>query len=325
MRPAENEGFQPNVIMSDRELAQATFAMRIFDHDVDISYSTREPASIRDHMATLASPQCRPRARPTPGGYYSYPQALEQFHVSDERTAVEVERALKRLGREPRMEGLGRIVRHDAPRNTPHVHDAILTPEDARRGWATRDSGSSARHVCSLWVWVVSARPWPCTLPRRGVGTIRLADDDSVSLDNLQRQILYTEADISSPKAECAARRLRAMNSDITIEAHVVRVDKDNIRSLAEGCDVVVDGCDNFATRYIVGDGYGRNGHSVCSTARYASSRVRPPSSTASHTAAHTVTCGPIRPPSRATPPPRALWARRPHSRPQCRHLRHSR
>ena len=91
-------------------------------------------------------------------------------------------------------------------------------------------------------------------LAQAGVGTIRLADDDSVSLDNLQRQILYTEADISSPKAECAARRLRAMNSDITVEAHIVRVDKDNIRSLAEGCDVVVDGCDNFATRYIVGD-----------------------------------------------------------------------
>jgi len=53
MRPAENEGFQPNVIMSDKELAQVTFAMRIFDHDVDISYSTREPANIRDHMASL--------------------------------------------------------------------------------------------------------------------------------------------------------------------------------------------------------------------------------------------------------------------------------
>ena len=91
-------------------------------------------------------------------------------------------------------------------------------------------------------------------LAAAGVGRIRLADDDSVSLDNLQRQILYTEADISSPKAECAARRLRAMNSDITVEAHVVRVDKDNIRSLAEGCDVVVDGCDNFATRYLISD-----------------------------------------------------------------------
>lgn len=101
MRPAENEGFQPNVIMSDRELAQATFAMRIFDHDVDISYSTREPASIRDHMATLGVTTMSAESKTDPGGYYSYPQALEQFHVSDERTAVEVERALKRLGREP--------------------------------------------------------------------------------------------------------------------------------------------------------------------------------------------------------------------------------
>lgn len=101
MRPAENEGFQPNVIMSDRELAQATFAMRIFDHDVDISYSTREPAAIRDNMATLGVTTMSAESKTEPGGYCTYPQALEQFHVSDERTAVEVERALKRLGREP--------------------------------------------------------------------------------------------------------------------------------------------------------------------------------------------------------------------------------
>ena len=53
MCPAENGGFQPNCIMTDRELAQLTFAMRIFDHDVDISYSTREDADFRNHMATL--------------------------------------------------------------------------------------------------------------------------------------------------------------------------------------------------------------------------------------------------------------------------------
>ena len=101
MRPAENEGFQPNVIMSDKELAQVTFAMRIFDHDVDISYSTREPANIRDHMATLGVTTMSAESKTEPGGYYTYPQALEQFHVSDERTAVEVEHALKALGREP--------------------------------------------------------------------------------------------------------------------------------------------------------------------------------------------------------------------------------
>ena len=101
MRPSENGGFQPNVVMSDRELAQVTFATRIFDHDVDISYSTRESASFRDNMARLGVTTMSAESKTEPGGYYSYPQTLEQFHVSDERTAKEVTLALKNLGIEP--------------------------------------------------------------------------------------------------------------------------------------------------------------------------------------------------------------------------------
>lgn len=101
MRPSENGGFQPNCIMTDRELAQVTFAMRIFDHDVDISYSTREPAAIRDNMATLGVTTMSAESKTEPGGYCCYPQSLEQFAVSDDRTAVEVEAALRRVGREP--------------------------------------------------------------------------------------------------------------------------------------------------------------------------------------------------------------------------------
>lgn len=101
MRPAQNEGFQPNCLVSDRELAQVTFAMRIFDHDVDISYSTREPQLIRDNMCTLGVTTMSAESKVNPGGYYTYPQALEQFTVSDDRTAVEVSRRLKELGREP--------------------------------------------------------------------------------------------------------------------------------------------------------------------------------------------------------------------------------
>ena len=101
MRPSENGGFQPNVVMSDRELAQLTFAMRIFDHDVDISYSTRECAAFRDQMATLGVTTMSAESKTEPGGYFSYPQTLEQFHVSDERKAVEVDAALRALGRIP--------------------------------------------------------------------------------------------------------------------------------------------------------------------------------------------------------------------------------
>ena len=101
MRPAQNEGFHPNCYVTDRELAQVTFAMRIFDHDVDISYSTREPQFIRDNMCTLGVTTMSAESKVNPGGYYTYPQALEQFTVSDDRTAVEINSRLKQLGREP--------------------------------------------------------------------------------------------------------------------------------------------------------------------------------------------------------------------------------
>lgn len=100
LRIAENGGFQPNVLASDKEMAQLTFAFRIFDHDVDISYSTRENAQFRNNMATLGVTTMSAESKTEPGGYFSYPKTLEQFHVSDERTAKEMECDLKRLGRE---------------------------------------------------------------------------------------------------------------------------------------------------------------------------------------------------------------------------------
>lgn len=101
MCPAENGGFQPNCVMTDRELAQLTFAMRIFDHDVDISYSTRERPDFRDRMATLGVTTMSAASQTEPGGYATHPTALEQFEVSDPRTAIEVMEGLKRQGVEP--------------------------------------------------------------------------------------------------------------------------------------------------------------------------------------------------------------------------------
>ena len=101
MRPAENQGFQPNCVMSDRQLAQATFAMRIFDHDVDISFSTREPAYIRDNMAGLGVTTMSADSRTQPGGYYTYPEALDQFSVNDNRTASTINEALLSRGITP--------------------------------------------------------------------------------------------------------------------------------------------------------------------------------------------------------------------------------
>lgn len=101
MRCAENGGFQPNTVMSDRELAQLTFAMRIFDHDVDISYSTRETATVRDNMATLGVTTMSAESHTEPGGYANPRQSLAQFETSDNRTAREIAAALKAIGMEP--------------------------------------------------------------------------------------------------------------------------------------------------------------------------------------------------------------------------------
>ena len=97
MRPSEGH-FRPNVVMTDRELAQLTFAYRLFDHDVDISVSTRETPDFRNNIATLGATSMSAGSKTEPGGYETYPQALEQFAVSDERSPARVEADLRARG-----------------------------------------------------------------------------------------------------------------------------------------------------------------------------------------------------------------------------------
>ncbi len=87
-----------------------------------------------------------------------------------------------------------------------------------------------------------------------GVGHIGLIDDDVVSLSNLQRQVLYTESDVGQPKATCAVRHLKELNSDIVIDGYPFRLTKENGADLIRCYDMVIDGCDNFATRYLISD-----------------------------------------------------------------------
>ena len=100
MRPSES-GFQPNVVMSDRELAQVTFAFRIFGPDVDISYSTRENHDFRNNMATLGVTTMSAGSRTEPGGYATHVDSLEQFAISDDASPERVAADLRALGREP--------------------------------------------------------------------------------------------------------------------------------------------------------------------------------------------------------------------------------
>ena len=91
-------------------------------------------------------------------------------------------------------------------------------------------------------------------LAASGVGRLGVIDDDTVDLSNLQRQILHDEGSVGVSKTESARERLMRMNSDIVIEVHPERLDEDNVMELVGQYDVIVDGSDNFPTRFLVAD-----------------------------------------------------------------------
>ena len=98
---SSESGYQPNHPVSDRELVQLTLAFRIFDHDVDISYSTRESPYLRDHMMHLGVTSMSAGSRTEPGGYAEADEALKQFDVTDERTPEAVVASIRARGYYP--------------------------------------------------------------------------------------------------------------------------------------------------------------------------------------------------------------------------------
>jgi len=98
-------------------------------------------------------------------------------------------------------------------------------------------------------------------LSRAGVGNLRIVDRDFVEFTNLQRQTLYSESDAEErlPKAVAAKNRIAQINSDVEVEAIVADVNNSNIESLLTGCDIVLDGTDNFQIRYLLNDACVKN------------------------------------------------------------------
>ena len=94
------------------------------------------------------------------------------------------------------------------------------------------------------------------SLARAGVGRLRIADRDFVEASNLQRQTMFTEHDASEriPKAVAAANHIREINGEVEVEPEITDVNHSNIERLVQDCKVVMDGTDNFATRYLIND-----------------------------------------------------------------------
>lgn len=93
-----------------------------------------------------------------------------------------------------------------------------------------------------------------------GVGVIGLVDFDRVSVSNLQRQVLYTEKEVGISKVECAARRLKEINSEIETVVYDTWLTKENAEEIICKYDIVVDGCDNLTTRFIINEVCSKHG-----------------------------------------------------------------
>jgi len=91
-------------------------------------------------------------------------------------------------------------------------------------------------------------------LAAAGVGTLGVVDDDTVSLSNLQRQIIHATPDIGTRKVDSAAAKIATLNPHVTVETHPLRLTADNALEIVSRYDIVADGSDNFATRYLVAD-----------------------------------------------------------------------
>ncbi|RTQ46738.1 molybdopterin-synthase adenylyltransferase MoeB [Hymenobacter gummosus] len=138
----------------------------------------------------------------------------------------------------------------------------MLSPDERlryRRHLQLADIGEAGQlRLRAARVLVVGAGGLGCPilqyLAAAGVGTLGIADADRVEISNLQRQILYGPADLGQLKAAAAAREVQRLNPLVHCEVHPVRVTPANVRALLAGYDVVIDGSDNFPTRYLLND-----------------------------------------------------------------------
>ncbi len=139
----------------------------------------------------------------------------------------------------------------NSPSDLARYHRQMLLPGFGEQG-QRRLRGSTALLLgCGALGSVIAD-----LLARAGIGRLIIVDRDIVEITNLQRQVLFGESDVEQamPKAEAAKRKLADINSDVSVTAIVDDINADNIERLSEGADILIDGLDNFETRYLAND-----------------------------------------------------------------------
>ncbi len=191
---------------------------------------------------------------------HGYDERIVLYCAVGERSAIAAA-ALEDAGYTNVVSLAGGIKRWMA-QGRPTVSDTGLT-EQSRRRYARhivlpQVGVSGQQSLLDARVLIVGAgglgSPASLYLAAAGVGTIGLVDDDVVELSNLQRQILHSTEDEGHPKATSGANRLNAINPGVVVLPHHARLSKENAIEIMSGYDIVVDGTDNFATRYLIND-----------------------------------------------------------------------
>jgi molybdopterin/thiamine biosynthesis adenylyltransferase/rhodanese-related sulfurtransferase len=147
-------------------------------------------------------------------------------------------------------------------RGFPFDRPRILTPEQQERysrHLLIPEVGSEGQQkLLDAKVLLVGAgglgSPAALYLAAAGVGTLGIVDDDEVDLTNLQRQVIHSTERIGEPKVESARKTIEALNPDVEVIGYKTRLDRDNVLDLIRQYDVIVDGADNFPTRYLLND-----------------------------------------------------------------------
>jgi molybdopterin-synthase adenylyltransferase len=176
---------------------------------------------------------------------------------------------LKRLSVASRQAALNRAIIGQPARTRPDgiaarsvIRSTNLTDEQldryARHIVLKEIGGAGQIDLLNAHILIIGAGGIGCPaiqyLAAAGFGRLSVIDDDVVSRSNLQRQILYTEADIGAAKVDVVERVVRQLNPDVAVQALRQRVTSETSSTLLDGVDIVIDGCDNFATRLIVND-----------------------------------------------------------------------
>jgi sulfur-carrier protein adenylyltransferase/sulfurtransferase len=236
-------------------------ARRLKSETPPVVIDVRDPDEFRDGHIEAATNISRGFLEFRVGTAVSDPTTPVVLYCQTGLRSVLAAKALKELGYQTVINLQGGYQKW-AQSGLPVVKDVPMTPEQiqrySRHFLLAQVGDKGQRRLLRSKVLLIGAgglgSPTALYLAAAGVGTIGLMDGDVVDVTNLQRQILHTTADVGKPKVESGTRTLKALNPDVNVIPLPKRITVDNVMDIIKDYDLVVDGSDNFETRYLVND-----------------------------------------------------------------------